>query len=174
SCMLSLDMAKQITAQDPGNLVGKTLKLTYAATPKSPGDVDPVTGIAVRRVDIQCRVTGIIERDLAPLVGGNPGLAAGLMIPLRLAKTINDEAVTAAQSLLGNSAQLKNYAAIVVKVNQPRFTQDVEDRIRKLGYTVFSVNDALRGAKNAFIIMDIVLSLIGSIALAVSCLGIVN
>ena len=41
-------------------------------------------------------------------------------------------------------------------------------------YSVFSVNDALRGAKNAFIILDIVLSLIGSIALTVSSLGIVN
>ena len=42
------------------------------------------------------------------------------------------------------------------------------------GYAAFSVNDALRGAKNAFIILDIVLSLIGSIALALSSLGIVN
>jgi ABC-type antimicrobial peptide transport system permease subunit len=38
----------------------------------------------------------------------------------------------------------------------------------------FSLNDALKGAKRAFIILDIVLSLIGSIALAVSSLGIVN
>src|SRR4029453_4538272 len=55
-----------------------------------------------------------------------------------------------------------------------RSTQEVQDRIRGLGYTVFSVNDALRGAKNAFIVLDIILSLIGSIALAVSSLGIVN
>jgi putative ABC transport system permease protein len=40
--------------------------------------------------------------------------------------------------------------------------------------TVFSVSDALAGARNAFIIVDIVLGLIGSIALAVSSLGIVN
>jgi putative ABC transport system permease protein len=43
-----------------------------------------------------------------------------------------------------------------------------------LGYSVFSVSDALAGAKNAFIVLDIVLGLIGSIALAVSSLGIVN
>ena len=43
-----------------------------------------------------------------------------------------------------------------------------------MGYTALSVSDALRGARNAFIILDIVLSLIGSIALAVSSLGIVN
>jgi putative ABC transport system permease protein len=50
----------------------------------------------------------------------------------------------------------------------------VEDRIRKMGFSAISVNDALRGAKNAFIILDIFLTLIGSIALAVSSLGIVN
>src|SRR6202000_204299 len=73
-----------------------------------------------------------------------------------------------------DSAQARSYAAITVKVAQPQFTQDVEDRIKKLGYNAFSVDDALRGAKNAFIILDLFLSLIGSIALAVSSLGIVN
>ena len=43
-----------------------------------------------------------------------------------------------------------------------------------MGFQAFSLNDALQGAKRAFIILDIVLSLIGSIALAVSSLGIVN
>jgi putative ABC transport system permease protein len=43
-----------------------------------------------------------------------------------------------------------------------------------MGYGAFSINDALQGAKRAFIILDIVLSLIGSIALAVSSLGIMN
>src|SRR5262249_56958430 len=54
------------------------------------------------------------------------------------------------------------------------YTQDVEDEIKKKGLSAFSVNDALQGAKRAFIILDIVLSLIGSIALAVSSVGIVN
>src|SRR5206468_1358082 len=55
-----------------------------------------------------------------------------------------------------------------------QYTQDVEDAIRKKDLSAFSINDALRGAKNAFILLDILLSLIGSIALAVSSLGIVN
>jgi putative ABC transport system permease protein len=59
-------------------------------------------------------------------------------------------------------------------VKQPQLTQEVEDRLRRQGYAVFSVIDALKGAKNAFIVLDIVLGLIGSIALAVSSLGIVN
>jgi putative ABC transport system permease protein len=55
-----------------------------------------------------------------------------------------------------------------------KYTQDVEDVIKKKGLNAFSLNDALQGAKRGFIILDIVLSLIGSIALAVSTLGIVN
>ena len=51
---------------------------------------------------------------------------------------------------------------------------NVETRLKTLGYSAFSLNDALQGAKRAFLILDIVLSVIGSIALAVSSLGIVN
>jgi putative ABC transport system permease protein len=61
-----------------------------------------------------------------------------------------------------------------VKVAGAQYTQDVEDAIKQKGMSAFSVNDALQGAKRAFIILDLVLSLIGSIALAVSSLGIVN
>ena len=61
-----------------------------------------------------------------------------------------------------------------MRVTSARSTQDVEDQIKKMGFSAFSMNDALQGAKRAFIILDIVLSVIGSIALAVSSLGIMN
>ena len=171
-CMLSLDMAKQVMEQDPGSLIGKMLKLSYAARTNG-NEVDPLTGMQVHRADLECRLVGIVERYPGPLaMGGGPPIS--VVIPLGMAKTIDAEVVTNAQSLLGDRSQPKSYGSIIVKVKQAKFTQDVEDRIRGLGYTVFSVNDALRGAKNAFIILDIVLSLTGSIALAVSSLGIVN
>jgi ABC-type antimicrobial peptide transport system permease subunit len=174
ACLLSLDMAKQIAPQDPTGLVGKSAKLSYAASHINERATDPQIGFQVQRVDLSCRVVGVVERDPGPLplVGGAP--ISGVMIPLNLAKKIDAEIVTNAESLLRDPAQTKSYGAITVKVTQARFTQDVEDRIRQLGFTVFSVNDALREAKNAFILLDIILSLIGSIALAVSSLGIVN
>ena len=165
-------MARQIAAQDPGGLIGKNLTLSYAGR-TSDGEVDPTTGFQVRRVDLECRLVGIVERDVAPLaIGGGPALS--VIIPEGLAKSIDAEVVTNAQSLLRDVSEPKTYGSLTVKVKQAKFTQDVEDRLRGLGYTVFSVNDALRGAKNAFIILDVFLSLIGSIALAVSSLGIVN
>jgi len=173
SCMLTLDVGKQL-AEDPRSLIGNKLTLSYAATSANGAAPDPLTGFQIRRVDLQCRVVGIVERDPGPLplLGGSP--VSGIMVPLGIAKTIDSEIVTNAESLLRGPKPSKSYGAITVKVTDAKFTQDVEDRIRRLGYMVFSVNDALKGAKTAFIVLDIVLSLIGSIALAVSSLGIVN
>jgi putative ABC transport system permease protein len=102
-------------------------------------------------------IAGIVERDPAGALGGALGLS-GLMIPLSKAKAANR----------------MPYQSVTVKVTASQFTQDVEEEIKKQGYGAFSINDALEGAKRAFLILDIVLGLIGSIALAVSSLGIVN
>ncbi|HEX6464189.1 MAG TPA: FtsX-like permease family protein, partial [Vicinamibacterales bacterium] len=105
-----------------------------------------------------CRIVGIIERETGP--GGIGVQVAPVMLPLGRAK---------AMSLRPNA-----YQSLTVKVAGAQYAQDVEDEIKKKGLSAFSLNDALQGAKRAFIILDIVLSLIGSIALAVSSLGIVN
>src|SRR4029079_8745884 len=89
-------------------------------------------------------------------------------------KAIAAENVTSVQSLLRQEARVPTYAAVNVKVKHAQFTQDVESQITGMGFSVFSLNDALQGAKRAFIVLDIVLLLIGSIALTVSSLGIVN
>jgi putative ABC transport system permease protein len=163
SCLVALNLAKQIAEQDPGSLVGKTATLSYAVSRDS----------QIQRADLQCPIAGIVERDPGTLpIPGVPG--GGVVVPLSLAKTMDAEAVSPEDVFLGNPSQPKYYNVLTVKVKQAKFTQDVEDRIRKMGYIAFSVSDALRAAKSAFILFDILLSLIGSIALAVSSLGIVN
>src|SRR2546428_12793056 len=116
---------------------------------------------------------GIGERQPGP--GGLPGAAlSGLMIPLARARDISAVDAGSLQSLFREPAQGRSYGSVTVKVTGPQFTEDVENQIKEMGFMAFSLNDALTGAKRAFIILDIVLSLIGSIALAVSSLGIVN
>ncbi len=126
----------------------------------------------VQRVDVHCPIVGIAERESAPGLGG--GSVSALMIPLAKARAIDAVQVTNAQSLLRRSTEPRAYGSLTVKVTAAQRTQDVEDRIKALGFSAFSINDALQGAKRAFLILDIVLSLIGSIALAVSSLGIMN
>jgi putative ABC transport system permease protein len=174
ACMLSLDMARRIDRDNPGGLIGKSLTLTYASAGESPEGAAQQFGFQVQRVDLQCPVAGIVERESGGLPGGGGSPVSGIMIPLAMAKSVDARIVTNTQSLLRDRSAQKSYGSITVKVDHAQNTQDVQDRIRGMGYSVFSVSDALSGARNAFIILDIVLGLIGSIALAVSSLGIVN
>jgi putative ABC transport system permease protein len=149
------------------------LTLSYAASQKVPSGAN-ADAIQVHRAQIQCRIAGIVERS--PGATGPVGAlsVSGLMLTMGLARAIDSEIVANAQSLFRESSAAKTYAAITVKVKQSQYTQDVEDELRRMGFQAFSIDDALRGAKTAFIVLNIFLSLIGSIALTVSSLGIVN
>ena len=185
ACMLSLDMARRLTENEPAGLIGKELTLTYAATasstpspaaPQSVGAAPPASVEAalmqVRRVDEKYTIVGIVERETGPPMGG--ASVSALMIPMSKAQVIYSSVITSPRALMSGTAANRSYAMVTVKVTGAHRTQDVQARIKELGYSAFSLNDALQGAKRAFIILDIVLSLIGSIALAVASLGIVN
>jgi ABC-type antimicrobial peptide transport system permease subunit len=147
---------------------------TPTATPVpvvSGGFAAIAAGMQVQRRDEACPIVGIVERQSAPGMGPN---ISSLMIPLAKARTIESVQVTNAESLLRRPTDARTYNSVSVKVSSAKRTQDVEDRIKALGFTAISLNDALRGAKRVFLILDIVLSLIGSIALTVSSLGIMN
>jgi ABC-type lipoprotein release transport system permease subunit len=157
ACMLSLDYAKRMNEGNPGNLVGQSLTLSYAVAP-----VQTTTPPTPQRAETTCSIVGIVERETGPFAAvGGP--VSGVMIPMGKAKEI-----WSARGLR------RTYPAAVVKVRSPQATQDVQEQIRRLGFSAFSLNDSLEGAKRAFLILDIVLALIGSIALAVSSLGIMN
>jgi putative ABC transport system permease protein len=174
ACLLTLDMAKRITDHEPRDLIGQTVTLSYATTPASGTGLASVLGVtSIQRVDAKYTVVGIVEREPAPGLGV-AGLS-GLMIPLAKARDIGSNDANNAQAFLRAATGAKGpYSSATVKVTRAQSTQDVEDQIKAMGYSAFSLADALQGAKRAFIILDIVLSLIGSIALAVSSLGIVN
>ena len=174
-CLLSLDMAKRIDEATPQSLVGKSLTLSHAspraetAMSASPGGE---AAAVPARVDTPFTIVGIVERETGPF--GGTIAVTGLMIPLGRAKEIL--AATRAAALVMGAVRPpeRAYNSLIVKVTHAQFTQDVQDRIKAKGFSAFSLNDALTGAKRAFMVLDIVLSLIGSIALAVSSLGIMN
>jgi putative ABC transport system permease protein len=174
-CMLSLDMARRLSEKDPKELVGSELTLTYAAAPPStaapPASVEGVV-MQVQRVDAKYRIVGIVERETGPGPGG--ASVSPVMIPMGKARDIYARLLNSPRALMNGLTADRAYASVTVKVTAPQRTQDVQAKIRSMGYSAFSLNDALQGAKRAFIILDIVLSLIGSIALAVASLGIVN
>src|SRR5579863_5648504 len=173
ACLLMLDLAKRLTAGDPKDLVGQDLTIGYASMANDGSPVGFGLPTLVRQVQAAYRIVGIIEREPGPGAFAGPGLS-GVMLPLGQARAIDASVVTGVQQLLHPVGTTKAFASATVRVRRAQSTKDVEDRIKAMGFSAFSISDALDQAKRAFVLLDILLSLIGSIALAVSSLGIVN
>src|SRR5437660_12616115 len=61
-----------------------------------------------------------------------------------------------------------------MRVKDPSRIQGVEDAIKKMGFTTFSILDASRGIRQFFAVLYAFLGIFGSLALIVASIGIVN
>jgi putative ABC transport system permease protein len=101
-------------------------------------------------------------------------LFATVMIPLAGARDLGATDVSGPQTLLRQLSDQRVYTTVTVKVQRAQDTEVVEKKIKDLGFGAFSIADLLESQKKAFILLDLLLGLVGSIALTVASLGIVN
>ncbi len=170
-CILSLETAGKISDKPPAELVGAELTVSFAAAGGAGVQAD-FPALNIQRMEKRFRVVGIIEREAGPNFGG--GLFSSIIIPLEKAQEMGNFDLSDPQALLRQLSDKQSYMSVTVKVRQPKDVEDVEKKISELGFNAFSINDALQGAKKAFILLDLLLGLTGSVALAVASLGIVN
>jgi putative ABC transport system permease protein len=173
TCLISLEFAGRLSDADPKDLVGKPLTLTFAAAGTGePAVGAPRPGLNIQRVEKPFRIVGIVERQIGAGVGA--GMFAAIMIPLEKAREMNAYDLSGPQAFLRQMADRRTYTTATVKVNRPQDTEEVEKKIEEMGFSTFSVADLLENQKRAFILLDLLLGLVGSIALTVASLGIVN
>jgi putative ABC transport system permease protein len=173
-CMVSLDFAKRITDSPAQDLLGKELVLGYAtsASTGQGGALSLPGGISLQRTEKKFRIVGIVERQAGPGIG--MGIFSAVMIPLARARQIGIDSISDPQSFLRQLSDKRTYATVTVKVKSPQDTEEVEKKIKEMGFGAFSIADALQQQKRAFVLLDLLLGLVGSIALTVASLGIVN
>ncbi len=173
-CMLSLEFARRITDGDPKDLVGKYLTLGYARPTQSSRENSAIlpAGVNLQRIERKFKIVGIIERQAGPALG--TAIFSSVMIPLAQARQMGTYDISSPQSFLRQFSEKPSYTVVTVKVRQPQDTEEVEKKIKDMGFNAFSIADVMRGQKRAFILLDLLLGLVGSIALTVASLGIVN
>jgi ABC-type antimicrobial peptide transport system permease subunit len=173
-CMISLDFAHRLTEGEPKDLIGKDLSMGWASAANPAPQINPLNplaGINIRRTEKKFKIIGIIERQPGP---GGMGMFSAVMIPMAKAKQMQAYDVSSPQAFLRQLSAKSTYNVATVKVKQPQDTEEVEKKIKEMGFNAFSVADAMRGQRRAFMLLDILLALVGSIALTVASLGIVN
>jgi putative ABC transport system permease protein len=183
--ILQLDFAKELAPQ-PSSLVGKELVLRYAqrrtATAEEIAkeqDIDAQLdemmsgGISIVTRDRKLRVAGIIESDPSAGIGGFGG--GRVFLPIKVAEQLHAAQANDVQDFVrGGGSGKPTYAALTVRVKSPKEVLQVEEAIKKLGFSAFSLLDATRSLRLVFTVFDLFLGLFGSLALTVASLGIIN
>jgi putative ABC transport system permease protein len=76
--------------------------------------------------------------------------------------------------LLGSLGKEGSYGSIYVRARSIGDTEPVRTALENMGLHVFSISDQLKEIRRGFLIVDSILGAIGTIALIVAALGIVN
>jgi putative ABC transport system permease protein len=99
---------------------------------------------------------------------------SALVIPPVTARKIPRLSFSSVWDILGEGKEEGTYSSIYVRVTEMEDLTPVREKIEAMGVGVFALADELEEIKRAFLIMDSLLGAIGTIALIIAALGIIN
>lgn len=186
--ILQVEFARDLSDK-PETLMGKELVLRYAerqALPAEPsagaGAVHGAAGdssegelpggFSVVPREKKLKVVGVIETEPS---GGFGTFGRGrVFVPMKIAQDVQAGQTSNLQDLMrGNGAKPK-FISLTVRVNNPKNVEAVENAIKKMGFSTFSLLDASHNLALVFTVFDLLLGIFGSLALVVASLGIIN
>ncbi len=166
--ILQIEFAKELSP-DTAGLVGKTLAIRYAER-RQLGDGSG--GFSVVPKEKQLRIIGVVETEPASGFGGYGN--GRLLIPIGVAQSLRAAQINDLRDVVRGGASRPTYASLTVRAKSTANVDDIEAAVKKMGFGAFSLLDASKSLKIFFRVLDLLLGLFASLALAVATLGIVN
>lgn len=166
-------------------LLGKELLMRYAqresslsksqaTTPAAQNSEDDnLTGASYSVVsrEQKLKIVGVADLDPESMRGPMRGK---VFLPLKLAQSLHVMQPTDLREISRAASDEPVYSSVSARVKSPAQIQAVEDAIKKMGFTTFSLLDASQSLRTFFKVLDLFLGIFGSLALAVASIGIVN
>ncbi len=182
--ILQSEFAKDLSDK-PSSLIGKDLVLRYAerqalgaqtagasSSSETTNSDNGSGGFSVVPREKNLRIVGIVETEPA---AGFGGIGSGrVLIPLAVAETLRAAQLNDLRDVVRGANGKTTYASLTVRAKSPSQVEKIESAIKDMGFSTFSLLDATRNLRIFFTIFDSLLGIFGSLALAVSTLGIVN
>ena len=161
-------------------LIGKELLMRYAqrsvsqsqgerSAPNSSATADASYSVLSREQKLT--IVGVADLDPESMRGPMRGK---VFLPLKLAESLHVMQPTDLREISHAASDQPVYSSISARVKSPAQIQAVEDAIKKMGFTTFSLLDASQSLRTFFKVLDLFLGIFGSLALAVASIGIVN
>jgi putative ABC transport system permease protein len=166
-------------------LLGKELTMRYAQREVAPAQAVPLqpdeaasgdrsllgAAYSVVSREQKLKIVGVADLDPESMRGPT---RAKVFLPLRLAESLHVMQPTDLREISRAASGQPVYSSISVHVRNPAQVQAVENAIKKMGFTTFSLLDASQSLRTFFRVLDLFLGIFGSLALAVASIGIVN
>ena len=163
-------------------LLGKELVMRYAQREVTPSEAPATSGTAtgddfagasysVVSREQKLKIVGVSDLDPESMRGPT---RARVFLPLKLAESLHVMQPTDLREISRAASDQPAYSSISVRVKNPSQIQSVEDAVKKMGFTTFSILDASRSLQQVFKVLYAFLGIFGSLALAVASIGIVN
>jgi putative ABC transport system permease protein len=178
--ILQTQFAKTL-ADKPETLLGQEVTLRYAkqqALASADGGASASSaaddaGFSVVRSESKVRVVGIIETE--PFSGMRGFGRGGIFIPIALAEKLGPVGMSSSvRELMRTTSNTKTYQTLMVRMASPTHVEAAEKAIENMGFSTFSILDAMKNLRRFFAVLDLFLGIFGSVALAVASLGIIN
>jgi len=160
-------------------LLGKELLMRYAQRAAAQSAPDTANSDGKDLIDAsysvvsreqKLTIVGVADLDPESMRGPT---RAKVFLPLKLAESLHVMLPTDLREITRAGDQ-PVYSSISVRVKNPAQIQLVEDKIKKMGFTTFSIADASKGLRQFFGVLYAFLGIFGSLALIVASIGIVN
>lgn len=164
------DSAKGCVLVSPDSILGRTITIFSAAQGLSTmGSFISTPSFSQPKTKV--KIVGILDNGSE---FSQYGFTGGLIIPIKTSNEIPQLSFSSVWDLLSTEKQQNKYNSLYVRVKGVADVDEVGAEIIKMGYGTFSISDQLKEIKRVFLIMNGVLSAIGTIALFVAALGIIN
>jgi putative ABC transport system permease protein len=117
------------------------------------------------------KISGILQQA-SPFTSNI--FSGGLLIPMNTAEDIPRINFNTVVDFLSSQEDPGKYQTLHVRVKELKDLEPVRERMEEMGLNVFSITDQFKELRRGFLIMDAILGAIGTIALFVASLGIIN
>ncbi|HEY3928727.1 MAG TPA: FtsX-like permease family protein [Candidatus Koribacter sp.] len=156
-------------------LLGKELVMRYAErvnTAPDPKSTEPsATSYSVFQREQKLKIVGVADSDPDSM---RAAARAKVFLPLKLAQSLHVMQIGDMRDTMRGFNSQPTYLTVSVRVEDPKYVEQVEGAVKKLGFSAFSLLEVTKSLRQFFVVLDGFLGIFGSLALAVASIGIVN
>jgi putative ABC transport system permease protein len=131
----------------------------------------PPSSLPLREETTRLRIVGVVGGSSAFNVGR---FGRGIVVPTETAAAMPRLGFSSVWDLLDDEGAPGGYESVYVRVRAMDDLPAVREAVESMGYGVIAVADQLEEIRRSFLIMDALLGTVGTIALVVAGLGIIN